>query len=360
MEEVEAAIRPGGISKVKSRRIQAILRALPDDLDLVVDAHGAGAPSPRPSCATLPGVGRKTAACVLLFAYGLRDVPVDTHVGRVATRLALLRPGAGLGRAARRDGRPDPAGGRAGAPHEPAAPRPAHLPRPPARLPGLRSGAHVPEPAHMSRARGAELALVAIAAVWGLTFVMVQDAVERLAVTAFLGYRFVPAAALVAVVFRRELRQLSPAGWRLGLAMGAFLTAGYVLQTVGLQYTSASNAGFITGLFVVFTPLLGALVLRQRIGAVAWAAAGVSLLSGCSCCPGWGASCACGGDGLVALCAVALAAHILVTDRAVADHSIGALLAVQLGVCGLVCLGAAVATGDLEVPRGTRCGWHWS
>jgi endonuclease-3 len=43
----------------------------------------------------LPGVGRKTAACVLLFAYGLRDVPVDTHVGRVATRLALLRPGAG-------------------------------------------------------------------------------------------------------------------------------------------------------------------------------------------------------------------------------------------------------------------------
>lgn len=205
----------------------------------------------------------------------------------------------------------------------------------------------------MSRARGAELALVAIAAVWGLTFVMVQDAVERLAVTAFLGYRFVPAAALVAVVFRRELRQLSPAGWRLALVMGAFLTAGYVLQTAGLQYTSASNAGFITGLFVVFTPLLGALVLRQRIGAVAWAAAGVSLV-GLFLLSGIGGELRLNGDGLVALCAVALAAHILVTDRAVADHSIGALLAIQLGVCGLVCLGAAFATGDLEVPRGTQ------
>lgn len=93
VEEVEAAIRPGGISNVKSRRIQAILRALPDDLEL---GWMAGAPEEesRAYLCALPGVGRKTAACVLLFAYGLRDVPVDTHVGRVATRLRLLRPGA--------------------------------------------------------------------------------------------------------------------------------------------------------------------------------------------------------------------------------------------------------------------------
>ncbi len=93
-EEVEEAIRPGGISHVKSERIQRILRALPDDLELsflrempIEDA--------RAYLCDLPGVGRKTAACVLLFSYGRRDVPVDTHVGRVATRLALLRPGAG-------------------------------------------------------------------------------------------------------------------------------------------------------------------------------------------------------------------------------------------------------------------------
>jgi endonuclease-3 len=93
VEDVEAAIRPGGISKVKSRRIQQILRALDDDLDLSW-LRDAPVEEARAYLCALPGVGRKTAACVLLFSYGRRDVPVDTHVGRVATRLGLLRPGA--------------------------------------------------------------------------------------------------------------------------------------------------------------------------------------------------------------------------------------------------------------------------
>jgi endonuclease-3 len=92
-EEVEEAIRPGGISHVKSERIQRILRALPDDLELSF-LRDMPIEDARAYLCDLPGVGRKTAACVLLFSYGLRDVPVDTHVGRVATRLALLRPGA--------------------------------------------------------------------------------------------------------------------------------------------------------------------------------------------------------------------------------------------------------------------------
>src|SRR5262249_25094458 len=94
--EVEEAIRPGGISKVKSVRIQAILRAISADprdpphelsLDWLADAPLSEA---RNYLVALPGVGRKTAACVLLFAYGLRDVPVDTHVSRVGGRLAIL------------------------------------------------------------------------------------------------------------------------------------------------------------------------------------------------------------------------------------------------------------------------------
>lgn len=91
--EVEEAIRPGGISVVKSRRIQAILRALDADLDLgwLADAE---VPEAQAFLCSLPGVGRKTAACVLLFSFGARDVPVDTHVSRVAMRLRLLRPGA--------------------------------------------------------------------------------------------------------------------------------------------------------------------------------------------------------------------------------------------------------------------------
>ena len=108
--EVEEAIRPGGISKVKSARIQAILRAIADGpagpaaraLAGLAAARAAAARRATTSSA-LPGVGRKTAACVLLFAYGLRDVPVDTHVSRVGMRLGLLpRRGALRGAARRR------------------------------------------------------------------------------------------------------------------------------------------------------------------------------------------------------------------------------------------------------------------
>jgi endonuclease III len=91
LEEVEEAIRPGGISKIKSDRIQAILRALddPPSLDHLADLDVAEA---RAELVALPGVGRKTAACVLLFSFGMPDVPVDTHVSRVGTRLGLFRP----------------------------------------------------------------------------------------------------------------------------------------------------------------------------------------------------------------------------------------------------------------------------
>src|SRR4051794_10456167 len=92
----------------------------------------------------------------------------------------------------------------------------------------------------LTPARRGELALVAATAVWGLTFAMVQDAVDQLPVLAFLGYRFLAACALVALVFRRRLRRLAAAGWRAGLLMGVFLTAGYVLQTFSLQHTTAS------------------------------------------------------------------------------------------------------------------------
>lgn len=122
--EVEEAIRPGGISKVKSARIQAILAAIAGSAGEMqvareVGQADEGAPgreadavpgsdnrlsldwmrnapveTSRAYLCSLPGVGRKTAACVLLFSYGLPDIPVDTHVSRVGTRLGLFRPGA--------------------------------------------------------------------------------------------------------------------------------------------------------------------------------------------------------------------------------------------------------------------------
>jgi drug/metabolite transporter (DMT)-like permease len=179
---------------------------------------------------------------------------------------------------------------------------------------------------------------------------MVQDAIERLPPMAFLAYRFLPAAALVAVAFWRPLRRLSPRGWRVAVVMGGFLTAGYVFQTLGLEHTTASNAGFITGLFVVLTPLFGALV-GLRVGRAGWAAAGVSAL-GLFLLSGAGGEFSLSGDGLVFLCACAFAAHILVTARAVADHEVGALVAVQLAVCGLFCLVVAVLGSDVDAPSG--------
>ncbi len=90
--EVEEAIRPGGLAPTKSKVIQNILRAL--DGDDLAWLETAAVEEGREYLCSLPGVGRKTAACVLLFSYGLPDVPVDTHVFRVGTRLGIFRPGA--------------------------------------------------------------------------------------------------------------------------------------------------------------------------------------------------------------------------------------------------------------------------
>jgi endonuclease-3 len=96
VDEIEEAIRPGGISRIKSARIKAMLRAITDtaprgelSLDWLTELS---VPEAQRYLTSLPGVGRKTAACVLLFALGMRDIPVDTHVSRVGTRLGLFRP----------------------------------------------------------------------------------------------------------------------------------------------------------------------------------------------------------------------------------------------------------------------------
>jgi drug/metabolite transporter (DMT)-like permease len=197
----------------------------------------------------------------------------------------------------------------------------------------------------------AQLSLLGITAIWGLTFVLVQDAIARTPVMSFLSERFMLAAVLVALLARGRLRMLPAAGWRAGALMGVLLTVGYVLQTYGLQHTSASHSGFITGLFVVFTPLLGALVLGQRPTNVTLAGVVLSLV-GLALLAGVGARLRPLGDGLTVGCALAFAVHILVTARATHDHPASALLAVQLGVCGLACTAVALGQGTLRAPAG--------
>jgi drug/metabolite transporter (DMT)-like permease len=194
---------------------------------------------------------------------------------------------------------------------------------------------------------------VGICAIWGVTFTMVQDAIAILPTFAFLAYRFAAATAIVAPVVWRPLRALPRDGWIAGAVMGVFLTGGYIFQTLGLERTSPSDAGFITGLFVVLTPVLGALFLRERISPLAWVAAGVSAL-GLYLLSGTGGDFSLRGDGLVLVCAVSLAAHILATGRAARSYDVGALLVIQLGVCALVSLALAIANGDIEAPHGTK------
>jgi drug/metabolite transporter (DMT)-like permease len=194
-----------------------------------------------------------------------------------------------------------------------------------------------------------ELAMVAVTAVWGSTFVLVRDAVAQVPPFTFIAYRFVAAAVLLAAI-RPRLALGGPGLGPLaaGVAIGVALFAGYGFQTVGLQYTTASNAGFITGLSVVLTPLLGALLLRQSPGR--WPVTG-------ACVAAVGLACLSlqrlevrQGDALVLGCAVAFAAHILLLGRYAPRLDTYRLAVVQLATAGLGALVWAGVAGDLVVP----------
>jgi drug/metabolite transporter (DMT)-like permease len=163
---------------------------------------------------------------------------------------------------------------------------------------------------------------------------MVKLAVERVGVFGFNGVRFVIAAIALGAVAGPRMRTLGRNGWRHGLLLGMALFAGYALQTAGLQLTRASNAGFVTGMFVVFTPLLGAVVLRRAPG---WASVAGALLafvglSMLSLDEGFTPRT---GDVLVLGCAVAFAVHIVGLGAWSARHDPVALTVVQLVVVGV-------------------------
>ncbi len=179
------------------------------------------------------------------------------------------------------------------------------------------------------------LLLVAVTAVWGWTFVLVKDAISQYPTLPFLGIRFVLAALVMVVVVHRLPGR---AVVRAGIPIGIALAAGYLFQTVGLQTTSAGNAGLITGLFVVFTPLLegllGAKVPRRTALAAVVALGGTALLTGSG---GGGFH---WGDLLVVGCALAFAVHIVMLGRWAPGLPAGPLAMVQMLVAGLLFAGA--------------------
>lgn len=197
---------------------------------------------------------------------------------------------------------------------------------------------------------GVQAALIAVAAVWGSTFVVVKDAVSQYPLYAFLSLRFLIAVAAFAIVIPASVRLLRPSTLGVGLLAGVFLTAGYVFQTWGLQDTSASKAAFITGMFVVITPALQAVVLRRppkllTLAGVVLAVAGLWLLSG-----GGGGRWNVG-DTRVLLCAVAYSAHMIVLGSVGHHHDVRPFTLVQLTTVAIACGVISLATEPVGLPQ---------
>ena len=181
------------------------------------------------------------------------------------------------------------------------------------------------------RLQFAPWALLAVSAVWGSTFFLMKDAINRQDVNSFLFTRF--ALAVIAMIILRPhvVKHFSKDMILRGFCAGSFLGAGYILQTLGLARSSAAVTGFITGLYLVLTPLIASLILHQQISGKIWmcvgvATVGLALLS----LHGWSVGI---GELLVLGCAVAFAAHIIALSQWSKGRDAYALTIIQLATC---------------------------
>jgi drug/metabolite transporter (DMT)-like permease len=199
----------------------------------------------------------------------------------------------------------------------------------------------------------ATVALLAITACWGSTFFLIKDLLDRMPVTDFLAVRFALATMAMVLIFPRAIGALSTEMRRRAVVLGSLYGVAQILQTAGLADTPASVSGFITGMYVVFTPLFAAGLLKQRIGLPTWGAValavlglGVLTLGGFSI--GYGEALTLVAAGLYALHIVGLGAWS--TPAEAMGMSI-----VQLGVITVICLVCSVP-GGIELPQ-TRGDW---
>jgi drug/metabolite transporter (DMT)-like permease len=200
----------------------------------------------------------------------------------------------------------------------------------------------------------ATLALLAITASWGSTFYLIHDLLDRLPVLDFLAVRFTIASAAILLLSPRAVGRLSRDRRRHAIVLGALYGVAQILQTTGLAHTAASVSGFITGMYVVFTPLLAALLLRSRIGAMTWAAVGLAItglgvltLGDVSSGLGLGY-----GEALTLVSALIYALHIVGLGAWSSARDALGMSIVQCIVIAVICTGAA-APGGIELPQTT-------
>jgi drug/metabolite transporter (DMT)-like permease len=190
-------------------------------------------------------------------------------------------------------------------------------------------------------------ALVGVTAIWGSTFVVVKDAVAEMPVTDFLTWRFAIAGVVMLALRPRSVAALGRTGRRNGFVVGLALGTGYLLQTLGLQHTSAANSGFITGMFVVLTPLCAAVLLRRPPGRGAWAAVVVATIGlGLLSLHGFSVGT---GELLTLGCAAAFALHIIGLGEWAQHHDAFGLAVVQLLTTAVLC-GIVAVPGGLALP----------
>ena len=193
-------------------------------------------------------------------------------------------------------------------------------------------------------------ALIVVTAVWGVTFVQVKDAVELYPLFAFLAVRFAIASLTLAVPAAPRVRSLGRPGISAGALLGLLLAGGYALQTAGLERTTVTNTGFITGMYVVLTPLIAVAVLRSRIGAASWlgvalSTVGLAMLSGIDA----GSP---GGDLLVLAGAAVYSLQIVLMERYAPRFDAVAFTFVEM-LAACIGLGVvAIARGELSLPHG--------
>jgi drug/metabolite transporter (DMT)-like permease len=201
-----------------------------------------------------------------------------------------------------------------------------------------------------NRAVKALLALIAVTAVWGVTFVQVKDAVAIYPLFAFLAVRFAIATGTLALPAASRVHGLGRGGVAGGAFLGLLLAAGYVLQTAGLERTSVSSTGFITGMYVVLTPLIALLLYRARTGLAAWggvvlAAAGLAMLSGIH-------AGSFTGDLLVLAAAAVYSLQIVLMERYAPTADPVAFTFVEMAAAFVGLLVVALSLGDLSMPHG--------
>lgn len=198
----------------------------------------------------------------------------------------------------------------------------------------------------------ATAALIAVTAIWGSTFFLIRGVVQTMPVADFLAVRFVFAALAMLALFWRPLCRLPQRQWLQGLGLGALYGVAQLLQTWGQVYASASVSGFVTGMYVVFTPLLATALLRQRMPPITWVAVllstgGLALLALRGLSINLGAV-------LVLLSAVLYALHIVGLGQWSRPGDAFALSTVQMLAIAIVCLLATLPQGPTLPPdRGT-------